>query len=691
LKARAARLLRTATTIFLFAAAFCIVQRLTFTLRFPPYQRTTIWTPGSLFFSALLLTPPRRWWVIVVGLSLGVFAAYYGDDSIPVTSAMLAVPFFCLAIGLGAWGVRRFGSNPLFGNLNSLIVFVLIAVVVVPLLTAAPVDLVRFFSGADDAWPVFLRDVLSVALGTLIATPALTLTVANGRAWLARNSWKHYVEVAALVAGLLAVGHLAFGRSAMQDSQPVLLYAPLPLLLWAAVRFELAGVSWALLVLAFQSTWGAVHGRGPFASQPPAESVLQLQLFLLAISLPLMFLATVIRERRQAFSALSQIEQELRGQYAQLATIYHSAPVGLAFVDTQLRYVSINDHLAEINGLPADAHVGRLVHQVLPQLADTLEPIYRRVIQTGQPVVDVEIHGPAAARLEDDRCWLVSHYPVTDLQGTVLGVSTVVQEITERRRVEEARQELAHASRLAILGELTASIAHEINQPLGAILSNADAAEMLLESPAAPLDEVRQILDDIRKDDLRASEVIRRVRALVRHREVEMQCIDLTEAVADVVRLMRAEARRRGVAVKAELPARLPLVRADRVHLQQVLLNLFLNGMEAMAGATGEKRLTVRTALNADGCAEIAVSDTGHGVQPDRLARLFAPFFSTKKEGMGLGLSISRSLVERHGGRIWAENNPGGGATFRFTLPAERQQRLAEAPGPQQAALGACV
>jgi two-component system sensor kinase FixL len=125
--------------------------------------------------------------------------------------------------------------------------------------------------------------------------------------------------------------------------------------------------------------------------------------------------------------------------------------------------------------------------------------------------------------------------------------------------------------------------------------------------------------------------------------------------------------------------------------LQQVLLNLFLNGMEAMAGAAGEKRLSVRTAVNADGCAEIAVSDTGHGVQPDRLARLFAPFFSTKKEGMGLGLSISRSLVERHGGRIWAENNPGGGATFRFTLPVERQQPILESPNQQKASVGACV
>src|SRR5262249_35002120 len=139
-----------------------------------------------------------------------------------------------------------------------------------------------------------------------------------------------------------------------------------------------------------------------------------LQLFLAVISLPLMFLGTVIRERRQAFSDLSRAEQEVHKEYAQLAAIYHSAPIGLAFVDTQLRYVSVNDHLAEINGRPADAHLGRTVGQVLPLLADTVEPILRRVIATGQPVIDVELQGATASRPGNDGSWLVSYYPVRE-------------------------------------------------------------------------------------------------------------------------------------------------------------------------------------------------------------------------------------------------------------------------------------
>src|SRR5262249_55376383 len=188
---------------------------------------------------------------------------------------------------------------------------------------------------------------------------------------------------------------------------------------------------------------------------------------------------------------------------------------------------------------------------------------------------------------------------------------------------------------------------------------NARRPEMLLHPPPPALDQVREILGDIRKDDLRASEVIRRLRALLRKREMEIQPVDLNEVTADVVLLVRAEARRRRVTVASEPAADLPLVRGDRVHLQQVLLNLVLNGMEAMSGAPGERRLTVRTGVNENGSAEVAVSDAGPGIPPERLPRLFNPFFSTKKEGMGLGLSIARSLVQAHGGQIWAENNPG--------------------------------
>jgi signal transduction histidine kinase len=254
-----------------------------------------------------------------------------------------------------------------------------------------------------------------------------------------------------------------------------------------------------------------------------------------------------------------------------------------------------------------------------------------------------------------------------------------VMDFTERKQaeLEAARQrtDLAHAARLTMLGELTASIAHELGQPLGAILSNAETAEILLKSAQPDLKELQEILADIRKDDLRASDVIWRMSGLLRKRELEFKPIDLNKVASDVLRLVDFEVHRRRVDIEEQFADTLPAVRGDVIHLQQVLLNLILNGLEALAESSeSNRRLMVRTAYNGEGKVEVAVQDSGPGVSPDRLPRLFDSFFTTKTHGMGLGLSIVRSIVEAHGGRIWVENNPTGGACFRFTLPMNEKQ-----------------
>ena len=231
-------------------------------------------------------------------------------------------------------------------------------------------------------------------------------------------------------------------------------------------------------------------------------------------------------------------------------------------------------------------------------------------------------------------------------------------------------RDFAHASRLAIVGELSASIAHEINQPLGAILSNADAAELLLESESPPLDEVRKILGDIRNDDLRASDIIRHLRLLTRKQVMQMEPLDVNEVSGEVVRLMEPEARRRNVSLCTEFTAVPGTILGDRVHLQQVLMNLILNAMEAMADTPeSERDLLVRTATNGQRRVQISVTDSGRGIPPEKLPRLFESFFTTKENGMGLGLAIVRSIIDSHQGQIFAENNSDMGATFRFDFP----------------------
>jgi PAS domain S-box-containing protein len=371
--------------------------------------------------------------------------------------------------------------------------------------------------------------------------------------------------------------------------------------------------------------------------------------------------------RRRAEKEITQAEERFR-------QVVESAPNAVVVVNADGKIVLVNAQCEKFFGHRREDLVGQPVDLLVPERFPTEHPSAGLSVFPAPSAAAMQAGRELCGRRRDG-----SEFPVevrvTPMQSRESSLLLcVIVDITERKQAEEARMELTHASRLALMGEFTASIAHEINQPLGAILSNADAAEILLGTSPAARDQVQEILGDISKDALRASEVIKRLRALLRKRETQIEPVDLNEVTADVVALVRTESRRRGVTVNFLPAAGLPLVRADKVHVQQVFLNLALNAMDAMAGVSGERKLTMRTGVHKDGSAEVAVSDTGPGILPERLPRLFDPFFSTKKEGMGLGLSIARSLVQAHGGKIWAENNADGGATFRFTLSADREE-----------------
>ena len=235
---------------------------------------------------------------------------------------------------------------------------------------------------------------------------------------------------------------------------------------------------------------------------------------------------------------------------------------------------------------------------------------------------------------------------------------------------QRMRVELAHAARLATVGELTAAISHEINQPLGAVQSSADAAEMLLESPSPRLDRVREILANIRAANHRASEVVRRLRTLLQKHEPSRQAFELNDAVDDVLRMVDAELRRRRIGIESSSSQRPLWLEGDAVQIQQVVLNLLLNAMDAIGNVPAERRrIRVRVASDGEGMAVLQVSDRGQGIAEEDLPRLFESFFTTKTHGMGLGLSVSHSIVKAHGGRIQARNNSHGGATFAVALP----------------------
>jgi len=260
------------------------------------------------------------------------------------------------------------------------------------------------------------------------------------------------------------------------------------------------------------------------------------------------------------------------------------------------------------------------------------------------------------------------------LVKVITAVAAQLDLAIERKRAEEQLQrtqaELAHVARVTTMGELAASIAHEVNQPLGAIVGNAEICLHWLNESEPNLTQLREALQDIASDGHRASEIIKRIRSLVKKHEPEKRPLDVSDLAREVLNLVGHDAERKRVTLRSELGVELPTVEGDRIQLQQVLLNLVMNGIEAMNGIDGRTaELTVKTDRFKDGLV-VAVSDCGIGIEPDKLEQVFKAFHTTKSGGMGMGLAISRSIIEAHGGKLWAEPNKGPGATFKFTLPA---------------------
>jgi PAS domain S-box-containing protein len=350
-----------------------------------------------------------------------------------------------------------------------------------------------------------------------------------------------------------------------------------------------------------------------------------------------------------------------------------ASPTAIVMINSQGEIVLVNTLTERLLGYPREELIGQSVQILLPERLRAGLPAHLAAFFAAPQTWATGAGRNLFARRKDGSEFLVEIglNPISTPEGTL--ALTAIVDITERKRVEvelqRHREELAHVTRVSTVGELTTSVAHELNQPLGAILSNAEAAEMLLMAQPPALDEVREILADIRKDDQRASEVIGRMRTLLRKQELAPKSIEINKAVEEVLRLLSIDASTRRVAMKFEKTASLPRVWCDPVHFQQVVLNLVLNGMEAMAGLPEEKRqVVVRTGPGDNGTVKIAVADSGPGIPVDRLPKLFEPFFTTKKEGMGMGLSIARTIVEAHHGQIWAENNSEAGATFYFTV-----------------------
>jgi C4-dicarboxylate-specific signal transduction histidine kinase len=285
------------------------------------------------------------------------------------------------------------------------------------------------------------------------------------------------------------------------------------------------------------------------------------------------------------------------------------------------------------------------------------------------------MEGQARVRRADGnyRWLLIRNVPLRDESGDIINWYGTAFDIEERHRAEEAlrqvQTDLAHVSRVTTLGQMAASIAHEVDQPLSGVIISANACLRFLANDPPNLEELHDGLKAIARDGRRASEVIARIRALARRAATDREPLDINQMIREVLILADGEARRARTRLLTQLAGDLPEVLGDRVQLQQVVLNLLRNGLDAMAAVGDRPReLLIRTQKDATASVQVAVQDSGSGIDPQHVDRIFEPFYTTKRSGIGIGLSISRSIVEQHGGKLWAVPNEGPGTTFHFTV-----------------------
>jgi PAS domain S-box-containing protein len=385
--------------------------------------------------------------------------------------------------------------------------------------------------------------------------------------------------------------------------------------------------------------------------------LLVLQAFLIAMLL--------LHRRRRG-----RAEYELRKSEQRLRLITNALPVLIAYVDSDQRYRFNNDAYKAWFGVSPEEAWGRTIQEVVGEEFYRLAIPYVERVLSGEHVryaQEIDLNGGHHVSVE------IIYVPDLDEHGAVRGFYVLVMDVTERNLAQQEskrlQDELLHAGRISTMGELAGTLAHEINQPLSAIMSNAQAAKRYLDAPAPDIEEVKEILHDIVKEDARAGEVINRLRALLKKAKVEFEPLELNSIFREVIGLLRSDVVIRDVKIFTELDPQLPLIRGDRIQLQQVALNLMMNAFESVTGHPREERRVLIRTSQRDSQVLAAVTDSGKGIPAGETEEVFKPFYTTKPLGLGMGLSISRTIINRHQGRIWVENNYDGGATFYFSLP----------------------
>ena len=626
------------------------------------------WPPNIVLFCALLITPPRQWWIyIAAALPAHILAEL--RVGMPVSQFIVAFATNCLVAIANAFAVQRLMVEPpWFGTIRKTIIYVLITAFLSPAFCALGGAFVQILGGGslEDYGLFWARWYASNALGSLTLGPIAMICIeSTTRPRLAPAG--RAVEAAIVAALLIAACVVAFEDlpSIATGYLPLLLYLPLPIIVWAAVRFGAKGASGAVFVISVALIWRTLNGPSLFDIGSPETNVFGMQLFLIGLSPPILLLGAAIEETRRAERTTRESEERISFAAA-------SSNVGLWQYEFATGTFWATDYCRPLFGLSPsepltlDGLVSRIHSNDSPTASAALASAISRAIP-----LDVEFR----VQDGDEVRWIsVQARPVAGDDGKPTAMSGAFGDVTSRKLAEaEAdvqQQEIAHLMRVSMLGELSGGLAHELTQPLTAILSNAQAGKLLLAKGNKSLSEIGNIFDDIIAEDERAGEVIHRLRSMLKKGDVKHETIDMNDLIASTLRLLHSELIDRRMSVSFDNAASLPAVHGDPVQLQQTLLNLLMNAMDATENVPPARRtISVSTATTDDGGVQVKIYDRGTGLPPLREHEVFQPFFTTKKRGLGLGLSICTSIVKLHGGTLSLQNNVREGASAVFRLP----------------------
>ena len=667
----------------LVALGYYVGARIGFALTLDTSSVPTLWPPTPILLAGLLLTPVR-WWVAVCAATFVAHVAVLLEGGIPV--AMILSRYVSSLAGalVGAAAFRRLHSGePRLDTLRDTVILVVcpgfLAPFVSSFLDAAFVALNGW--GHAGYWTNWQTRFFSSVLSAIMIVP-LIVNTARGLPRVRRLPRRTWIEAVVIFSLLLVASWFAFVRAhTVPASLPVLVYLPVLLLVAAAVRLGAWGAGLSFMAFALAAIWGTVQGLGPFAAGPPGENALAIELFLLIAWVPVIALATLTEDRARA-------EFKARQNEEQLDVVLDAAQLGRWDWDIAQQRLEWSDITRRMYGVPLDVPVS------METLAGLIHPDDVPVLEaaTNDGLAGRPIEAEFRVVLPDGKVrWIMSRgKTLFDAEGRATRMVGIKVDITARKQTElqlkEQGRELAHIDRLSMVGELSVAIAHELNQPLAAILANVGAARRYLSHNPPNLVQVREIVDAIAQDNRRAAAVIQKVGALLRRDDLPRAPLQLNDVVEDVIDIARGDIIGRGVSLSIRSERGLAPIAGDRVQLQQVLLNLVLNACDAMESVPETvRRLTVVTTGGLDHRVRVTVSDTGPGVAGHLLENVFEPFVTSKPQGLGLGLAVCRSIVTGHEGTLWAENNPDGGASFCFELPCLEIESLAATAVPSPA------